>query len=67
MSHLQRMDIREVVAAPVHRDLLLPVVESPGDVDLATPVLPSKYRGHQLFGFDENTHTRTQRERERER
>lgn len=46
------MDVRKVVSAPVHRDLLLPVVEGPRDVHLPPPVLPSKYRGHQLFVFD---------------
>jgi hypothetical protein len=42
------VDVREVVAATVHRNLLLPVVEGARDVHLPPPVLPTEHRGHQL-------------------
>lgn len=55
------MDIREIIPAPVHRNLLLPVVESPRDVDLSSTVLPSKYRRYQLLCRFEYNETRFQR------
>ena len=42
------MDVREVVPAPMHRDLLLPIIKRPRNVNLPPAVLPSKNRGHQL-------------------
>mmetsp|Transcript_6143 Transcript_6143/g.14423 ORF Transcript_6143/g.14423 Transcript_6143/m.14423 type:complete len:350 (-) Transcript_6143:2-1051(-) len=49
LALLQVVDIRKVVAAPVHLDLLLPVVERARDIHLSAAVLPSEHRRHELL------------------
>lgn len=46
--HLQRMYVGEIIPAPVHRDLLFPVVKGPCYVHLTPTVFPPENGRHQL-------------------